>query len=485
MTAPRDTPGDTPERLHAEGLALWRKGDLEQALEAIGRAVDLDPEAALIRTSFGVVLSGLGASEAAAQAWRTALALSPAEPLAAVNLGNAALAAADAARARHLYRRALAADPQAPDALGNLGALAQQSGEGRAALRLQAQALALAPDRARLWANLGSARHWQARFAEAGIAFDRALSLAPDLPSARFDRAINRLIQGDWRRGLADYEARRARPGAVAQGLLAPDWTGEDPKGRHLLLFAEQGQGDAIQFLRFVPDLIARGARVSLQVSPRLVSLFRDFPGLKGVHGFGEPMPAADLSAPLMSLPFLLGLGSSTPAPRAPYLAATPSAAIVADGRPLVGLLWAGNPGNETDARRSLALARLAPLFALERLRFVSLQFGERAGDVEALGLGHRIERPALGDFHETAAIVASLDLVVTVDTAMAHLAGAMAREAWVLLAHVPDWRWGSEGESTSWYPSLRLFRQKRPGDWESAIEGLADALAQRFPEAG
>jgi len=183
-----------------------------------------------------------------------------------------------------------------------------------------------------------------------------------------------------------------------------------------------------------------------------------------------------------MSLPFLLGLGERTRDPVAPYLAVVPSTALAADGRPRVGLLWAGNPANESDARRSLSPARLRPLLARADLRFVSLQFGERAGEVEALGLADRIETPRLGDFKETAALAASLDLVVTVDTAMAHLAGSIGQEAWVLLSYVPDWRWGIAGEKTSWYPSLRLFRQKRPGDWDGAIADLCAALDRRFP---
>lgn len=474
--------GKTAAALHAEGLACWRAGDLDRALEAIGRAVDLAPETASIRTSFGLVLAALGLGEAARAAWRGALALQPAAPEPQVNLANAALAARppDQDGARRLYRRALAADPAHAAALGNLGLLAERAGEPASTLRLYARALALSPDHARLWANLGSARHWRAHLAEAGRAFDRALGIEPSLPGARFDRAINRLIQGDWR-GLADYEARLERPGAVPPGLALPFWQGEDPKTRHILLFAEQGHGDALQFLRFVPRLRALGARVSLLASPRLVPLLREMPGLDGVHEFAAP-PPADLLAPLMSLPWLLGLGAETAKAVPPYLAAIPSNALAADGRKLVGLLWAGNPANETDARRSLSLDRLRPLLARERLRFVSLQFGPHAGDVAEHGLETRIERPRLGDFKETAALVASLDLVVTVDTAMAHLAGSLGKETWVLLSHVPDWRWGIEGERTSWYPSLRLFRQKRPGDWESAIAALVAALDRRFP---
>jgi len=472
------------ELLHADGLALWRSGDLDRALETIGRAVDLDPQSARIRTSFGAVLSSLGASEAAAASWRTALALDPSSPEALINLGNVNLGNAapdDETGARRLYRRALAVDPAHVGALGNLGALAERNEEEGAALRLYARALSIEPAHARLWANLGTARHWRADLLAATRAFDRALILDAGLPGVRFDRAVNRLLRGDWARGFADYEARWENPGHARLRLALPPWRGEDPDGKRLLLWAEQGQGDALQFLRFVPHLRARGARVTLLVSRRLVPLMREFPGIAAA-AIEAPPPAADLAAPLMSLPFLLGIGAQAPALASrPYLS-VPPAPRLGDGRPCIGLVWAGNPGNRSDRRRSLTLDRLAPLLACEDLRFISLQFGERASDVAALGLAHRIETIELGDFRQTASIAASLDLVVTVDTAMAHLAGAMGRETWVLLSHVPDWRWGIAGETTPWYPSLRLFRQKRQGDWESAIAPLLAALRTRFP---
>ena len=474
---------DEDGRLHEEGLAFWRAGDLDRALEAIGQAIDLSPETALFHTSFGVVLAALGEAASAAAAWRSALGLDPAEPLAWVNLANA-IEADDESRALGFYRRALGLDPLNAAALGNLGALEQRRGDSSAALRRYAEALSLDPAEPRLWSNLGSARHWAGRLGAAGLAFDRALALAPDFAGARFDRAVNRLLQGDYASGLRDYEARWLKPGAPRPPIDRPPWRGEAPDGKSLVLWAEQGQGDTLQFLRFVPAVVRRGARVILLVSRRMVSLLSDFPGVERVVSSEDPLPAAELQAPLMSLPLLLGLGEAAAAPVAPYLAPPSSITIERDGRPLVGLVWAGNPANESDRRRSLSLERLGPLLAKQGLRFVSLQFGPNAADVANAGLADRLETPALGDFASSAAIVAALDLVITVDTAMAHLAGAMGKEAWVLLAHVPDWRWGMSGETTSWYPSLRLFRQASPGDWDGVVAKLSMALGERFPGA-
>jgi len=465
----------TPQRLHQEGLALIAKGAVEEALERIGRAVDLAPEVAVLRNSFGVALAELGLEDAAANAFRIALVLAPANAAAWSNLANATKRHRD-------HARALALDPGSAAAHANLATFLHATGEESRAARLWRCALALDPAEAAMWTHFGAARLREGELALAGRAFAHAVAADPGFADAWIGRGQLRLLEGDYAGGLADYEARR-RPGRMARPRLAmPEWQGEDLRGKRILLWAEQGLGDAIQFVRFAPMLSRRGARVILAVPRQLVSFMTSLAGIERVQALEAPLPEAGLSAPLMSLPFLLGLGGRTKDPVAPYLSAPPSADLAADGRPRVGLLWAASQANEGGRWRSLSPARLRPLLARTDLRFVSLQFGERAGEVEALGLADRIETPRLGDFQETAALAASLDLVVTVDTAMAHLAGSIGQEAWVLLSYVPDWRWGIAGEKTSWYPSLRLFRQKRPGDWDGAIADLCAALDRRFP---
>ena len=484
MTGPDRLP--EAARLHEEGLSLLKAGRLDEALERIGRALDLAstlsaPKTAQLQNSFGAVLIELGHAEAASASFRIALALAPGFAAAWTNLGSAAASAP-----AHL--RALALAPFAADAHANLGALEQRRGRSEAALRRYTAAVTLAPADPRVWSNLGSVRYWAGRLDLAGQAFERALALDPGFADARFHRGLLRLLLGDYAGGFADYEERRKRrSGIVRLNRAIPGWAGEDPAGKRLLVWGEQGLGDTIHFARFVPLLTARGAEATLAAPGRLVSLLRTLGDVERVQSFEAPLPAVDLQAPLMSLPHLLGLGAAAAAPLAPYLASpTAPAAFVADGRPRIGLVWAGSPTNESDAWRSLALARLSPLLALKGPRFVSLQVGPRAADVAAAGLAGRLETPEdLDDFADTAALVAGLDLVVTVDTAVAHLAGAMGKEAWVMLSHVPDWRWGMKGETTPWYPSLRLFRQKSPGDWDGVVRRIADALAARFPGAG
>jgi len=459
-------------RLHDEGLALWRAGRLEDALDRIGRAVDLEPEEAATRNSFGLVLAMLGEREAAAASFRIALALAPADPVVWSNLGNAA-------RRETAYRRALALDPASGAARGNLAQRRYAAGHRLEAERLQRQALALAPAFAEAWSNLGAWRQQDGAIAFAGRAFARAIAADPGLADGWWNRGILRLLRGDYARGLADYEWRWRRPGVVRPTFAMPAWRGEDPAGRRILVWSEQGHGDAIQFLRFVPMLAGLGAEVVLAVPGRLLGLVAGVDGIGRAVAIEAPLPAADLEAPLMSLPLLLGLGDATPEVASPALAPPPAVALARDGRPVVGLVWAGSPVNESDAWRSLTLQRLRPALAVGGLRWLSLQFGPRAADIAAAGLADRLADPGerLGDFAATAGFVAAVDLVVTVDTAMAHLAGALAKEAWVLLAHVPDWRWGLAGETTPWYPSLRLLRQRSPGDWDGVVDRLARAL--------
>jgi len=481
MTGPDRLP--EAARLHEEGLSLLKAGRLDEALERIGRALDLAstlsaPKTAQLQNSFGVVLAEMGQHGAASSSFRIALALAPAEARAWSNLGNAAASAP-----AHL--RALALDPFAAGAYGNLASLRQSAGARSEAERLWRRALVLAPAIAVAWTNLGTLGMLRplAEFDRAATAFDRAIAADPGFADGWLNRGLLRLLRGDYAKGLADYEWRWKRRGMVRPRLVLPAWTGEDPKGRRLLVWAEQGHGDTLHFIRFIPRLTARGAEVTLAAPRRLVPLLASFAGVETVVPIEDPLPAADLQAPLMSLPHLLGLGEAMAAPVAPYLAPPRrSAPIAGDGRPLIGLTWAGSPVNLSNATRSLSLDRLGPLLAPEGLRFVSLQFGVGAADVAAAGLEGRLETlEDLGDFATTAALVASLDLVVTVDTAMAHLAGAMGQEAWVMLAHVPDWRWGMSGETTPWYPSLRLFRQESPGDWDGVVRRIARALAARF----
>ncbi|MCB2102427.1 MAG: glycosyltransferase family protein [Rhodobacterales bacterium] len=393
----------------------------------------------------------------------------------------------DAAMA--LYRQVLGRHPDHPQALGNLGVALRQTGRFTAALACQRRVTALRPDDAGAWSNLGNVYRDLGRLDEARASLDRALALAPDKADIQWDRALLTLLSGDLKAGFAAYEWRWTRPDSARRPFAAAAWDGSDPTGRTVLVSHEQGLGDMIQFLRFVPLLKARGARVLLECPPPLMRLFAGADGIDLRVPSGHEPADADLEVPMMSLPWRLGLGPGD-LPPAPYLRVpepgphqahgAPHLPPVAPGGCRVGLVWAGKPSHRNDRNRSCPLATLAPLAAVPGVHLVSLQKGPAAADLPALGLDALVPdlAPGLEDMADTARLLAALDLVVTVDTSVAHLAGALGLPAWVMLPYAPDWRWQLGRDDSPWYPSLRLFRQDRPGDWAGVVDRVAAALS-------
>jgi hypothetical protein len=287
------------------------------------------------------------------------------------------------------------------------------------------------------------------------------------------------MLRGDYRRGWAEMEWRRAKSFAPRR-VAAPEWPGGPLAGRSLLVHAEQGLGDTVQFLRFVPHLAGRGAVVHLAVHQPLLRLAEGFPGVASVCFLNGPLPDTDLSLPLLSLPRLLGV-DPTNIPAWPYLAAAPELRAawrerLPPGRPRIGVVWAGNPGHANDANRSLPLEALAPLLALPA-RFCAV--ARDLPDPAALERFPELCWPAcaVADLSDSAALLAEMDLVITVDTLAAHLAGALGRPTWLLLPFVPDWRWLVGRDDTPWYASVRLFRQTRAGDWAEVVARVVAAL--------
>ena len=383
--------------------------------------------------------------------------------------------------------RSLALAPDNPEALSNRGAALRKLGRYEAALADYDRALALAPASADAHNNRGVTLAALGRYDEALAAYARALELSPGLERARFNRGLVRLVLGDLERGLADHEARWN--GSDIHGgrpkFAQPVWDGEAPlAGRTILLHGEQGLGDAIQFARYVPLVAQRGARIVLHVHAPLVPLFRQLPAAQ-VLPFDDALPAFDTYCALMSLPLALRTTLDSVPASVPYLVASPEridrwrGLLGAAPRPRLGLAWSGSATHTNDRNRSMALARLAPLRPGAG-SLVSLQKEVRFGDAEAMrALGVRHFGEHLHDMEDTAALIDLLDLVVSVDTSAAHLAGAMAKPLRILLPHVPDWRWLTERSDTPWYPTARLVRQPAPGDWDTVVDQVARELRQ------
>ncbi|MBF0179226.1 MAG: glycosyltransferase family protein [Magnetococcales bacterium] len=491
-------------RARADFVEAWRLlGDLLQARQALPDAEAAYREALRFRPECPDTLHNLACLMVVAQRFdeaerllRETLRLAPAHVVAHNTLGNLLKARGRTVEAEAAYREALRLQPGLGLAWNNLGCLLREAGrreEADAALR---EAVRLDPARVEAWYNLGESLHEQRRLAEAEAAYREALRLRPDYGAVSWNLALLLLQTGRFVEGWERYEFRyrpenhrRATP--PPQPSFSP-WRGEDLAGGALLVIAEQGLGDLIQFARFLPLLAARGVgHLTLACDPSLVTLMAGLPCLDRVvsgwrEGSGDPLP--DRWVHLLSLPRLLGAGPSTmPArlPLAPVVSARDAfwESHLPVGRLRVGLVWKGNPTHKNDAHRSLpGLRPLAPLWAVPGVVFVSLQKGAGAqeaafppADQPLTDLGRHIE-----DFADTAAIVARIDLVIAVDTAVVHLCGALGRPCWVLLPFIGlDWRWPVDGAPSPWYPEgVRPFHQEHPGEWSAPVGRIAGELA-------
>ncbi|WP_161967555.1 tetratricopeptide repeat protein [Fimbriiglobus ruber] len=506
------------------GTALERQRKYDPAAAAYGEAARLNPGLAEVHVQVGRVLDKADRPAAAEPAFREAARLAPADPRAWSGLAGVLYKLDKATDAEGCGREAVRLTPGSPDAHFALG-LALAGGDRpedaeecfRTALRLRSgwpaahcnlgnalatlgrfgeaeqhfrEAVRLRPRSAQDHMNLGTLLAQTGRVEDAIRAYDEALRLRPGFPEARLYRALAFLAVGEFDRAWADYEARWLVAKGGAPKCPAPRWDGGPLSGKVILLHAEQGLGDTIQFVRYATLVKARGAKEVLVDTPRpLAGLLGTCPGVDRAVPSGEPMTGLHLHIPLMSLPRLLGVPPATCPATPPYLI-PPTERISywrreleADQGLRVGIAWQGSKIHKGDRLRSVRLARFAPLAAIPGVTLYSLQKGPGTDQLTTgPGAGIRIvdlgARTAAG-MEDAAAALLALDLLVSVDTALIHLAGAVGVRAWVAVAFAADWRWGRSGEETVWYPTVRLFRQSRPGDWDGVFEKLAVELAR------
>ncbi len=385
---------------------------------------------------------------------------------------------------------ALSLKPDYPQAFNNRGIVRQALGQTGDAIEDYRRAIALKPDFAKAQVNLGSALEREARRPEALACYEAAIALEPDYAEAQWNRALVLLAQGQFREGWRGYEWRWQIPASAGdrRGFAQPRWDGSDLAGRTLLIHGEQGFGDQIQFARYVPLAAARGGRVVFECAPALARLFARLGADISVLPKGALLPPFDLHVPLLSLPHIFGTTLENVPARVPYLAPPADSLrrwrgwLAGLPRPHIGLAWRGSGAMARDPR-PIPLAALLPVFADSGGSLISLQPDTRE---DLAGLSHRIVDPAadpklggaaFNDFAETAAIVAQLDQIVSIDTVAAHLAGALGRKALVLLPYASDWRWLERRGDSPWYPTIALLRQSWPDDWRSVIQALAQAF--------
>jgi tetratricopeptide (TPR) repeat protein len=532
------------DALHLCGLAKAQAGQMGEAYRLMSAALKLNPQAPDAWMNLANVLHALKRDAEALDCLDKALALRPGDVNALENRGNALATLGRPQDALTCFNDVLARNPQHGDALLNRGstlarlgrteealadfdaALASMPGHpgalynrgnalldlGRYAEALAAydRALAAAPNHAHAWNNRGRALQALNRHADAVASFDKAIALQKDYADAHFNRALSLLTLGDLPRGFEQYEWRWKRSGMrdTRRGYGKPLWLGEFPLGRKtILLHAEQGLGDTIQFARYAPLLARGGATVVLEVQSELKMLLSGLDGVASCNARGETLPAYDVHCPLGSLPLALKTEGATIPADIPYLRA--DGARVEKWRPRIdalpgkriALAWAGNANHANDRNRSIDLALLEPLFALDGVSFLSVQRELRGDDAELLARHPSVIHFGgdLADMADTAALLALADLTISVDTSVVHLAGALGRPVWVMLPFAPDWRWtpardpekwepvfGKDhaqtkepSETSPWYPQARLFRQPAPGDWQSPLATLRAELAR------
>ena len=502
---------DNFDALHGRGRLHCQWGQFDSALTLIQTALKIDRGSADGFASLGLVFYYLRRLEDALTSFDEGLAIAPDNAELLNMRGVALLELGRAGDALGGFEAALAADPDLLDARGNYGNALLKLNRPAAAIAAYDQALARAPDNAGLLTNRAIALRKLDRPHEALMSVSRALAGQPDFAQAKFVDSLVRLTLGDFRDGWRAYESRwlGRNLSTRRRNFTAPLWLGDGQlegllheglpleglpleglplAGKTILLHAEQGFGDTLQFLRYAPMVAGQGAKVVLEVQRELVRLLSDLDGVDVVIGRGEALPAFDLHCPLLSLPLAFGTELPTIPASVPYIAA-PAADValwrecLPQGRPRIGVVWSGDPGHDNDVNRSLRLKMLAPLFDVPAIDFFSLQYRIRDEDSETLREFPNLlplER-GLRDFADTAAVVANLDAVISIDSAVAHLAGAMGKDVFLLLPFGADFRWLRERTDSPWYPSVQLFRQPRFDDWPGAVLALTEHIRARF----
>jgi Flp pilus assembly protein TadD len=501
------------------GVALKNSRQFQEAIESLGKAIDLQPHYAEAHNNLGVALKETGKLEQAIHSYQRAIKLKPEYVEALNNLGDALCDNGQVDDAITTCLHVIELNPKYAAAYNNLGTALKQAGRFDQAIAAFDKSIQLQPNLAEPHCNLGVAQADSGLLQEASIslrraielnpnyakahinlgvvlcnlgqrkqaiiACERAIELEPDLEQAHCNFAQILLTQGDFERGWSEHEHRwKANPRIRPIPLSQPRWNGEPLNGRTILIHAEQGFGDAIHFIRYVPLIAAHGGKVILECQPELVQLFRQVTGVEKIIPAGQPLPPFDLHCPLMSLRLVMTTTLQSIPATVPYLFAEKWKKPLTNTALNVGLAWAGRPTHSNDQNRSMKLADFQRLGKIPGITFHTLQKGSAASEALSPPAGMTLidHSAELHDFTDTAGLICELDLVISVDTSIAHLAGALGKPIWVLLPFVPDWRWMRDRSDSPWYPTMRLFRQSRWGSWDEPLSQIAQSLISSVP---
>ena len=486
--------GEVPAVLHLLALVARRRGDVKTAHGFLSRAIARAPNAAEYRAEIAEICRALGRLEDTAAHYEKAVELKPNIAEFHNNLGVTLKELGRLEAAIGHYRKSLALKPDSAESHNNIANLLRLQDHHEESLEYSGQALALSPKFDAAHYGQGLALKALGHYDEAIANLDEAIRCQPDNADAHFSLAITHLLLGDFDRGWVEYEWRWESTNFPGRKITGQAWDGVPASGLRILVHAEQGYGDTMQFVRYVSWVAAKGNTVSLYCQPELKRLFETLDDVAVVvPADGAPIPRFDRYVAVMSLPRLAATTRETVPADVPYLrvpagCAEPFCHISAGAevKKRVGIVWAGRPSHDNDHNRSCPLEEFRPLAERHDIRLYSLQ--KEGGDLRRLAASvpdfqNIVDLSAsLGDFADTAAALDALDLIVGVDTSVIHLAGALAKPVWVLLPFAPDWRWMLARDDSPWYPTMRLFRQSEPGDWRGVIRRLCEAL-DRFEE--
>ncbi|MDR4504152.1 MAG: tetratricopeptide repeat protein [Candidatus Scalindua sp.] len=514
---------DYDEAYYNLGTAFQAKGNLEEAADSFQKAIALKPECALVHYSLGNVfkaqgkfdkaivcqkqaiklkpdyamaynnlgstLQELGQLDEAVESYDHAIELKPDYAMAYNNHGSALQELGQLDEAVESYDHAIELKPDYAMAYNNLGSALQELGQLDEAVESYDHAIELKPDYAMAYSNLGSALQELGQLDEAMESYDHAIELMPDEVTAHKNRATVLLLTEKFKEGWAEYEWRLLTRDHRLRDFQQPQWEGERLNGRHIFVHSEQGFGDTIQFVRYLPMVQSLGGHVIFECRQNLYRLLKDCRGIDNIVERTSRSNGAipfDLQVPLLSLPGIFGTTTDTIPSGVPYITVDPEPAeewrryLDSDDNFKIGIVWSGNPKFK-NRNRSCSLADFSPLADIPGITFYSLQKGNASDETLQPPEGMKIVNleNRLNDFAETAAVITNLDLIISTDTAVVHLAGAIGKEVWVLLHYIPDWRWFLNRHDSPWYPDMRLFRQTALHDWASVFDQVKAALLQ------
>lgn len=475
---------DQPNALYSLGLLFHQSGDLETAIAFYQQALAAHPNFADAHNNLGAAFQQQGNLTAAVAHYQSALRLKPANPNTNVNLGVTLQQQGNLSAAIARYQRALSFDAALPEAHSNLAHALKEQGNLEQAIAHYQTVLQLTPDNPDAYRDLADALVEQGSIREAIALLDQGIARFPNHVKLRGSRIRARLVSGDLQAGFAEYDPWRLRMAETPRTFTQPAWDGADLDRKPILLYTEAGagMGDLMQFIRYAPLVADRGGRVQVESPAALVRLFQQITGVETVVAIGDPLPPFEVQASILSLPYLFNTSLETIPVSLPYLSAPPSTfhfPIPPSHQLKVGIVWGGDPNHLHDRERSCPIEALKSLLQLPGIQFYSLQKGPHQQEFSELGdLPIQDLSDRLNDFADTAAAIAQLDLVISVDTSVAHLAGAMGKPVWILLSFFPDWRWLRHREDSPWYPTARLFRQPHRNGWTAVCAWVAAALS-------